>query len=73
MADAMRAIVGLPPQFLCNLMALAGSMRLSLVKDAREDVGGARWQEFWVALRFRPTYATANVGHSSISSAVVWG
>jgi hypothetical protein len=37
-------------------------MRLSLMKAAHADVGGAPWQEIRVAHRFRPTYTIANVG-----------
>ena len=40
-ADEAKAIVGLPPDFLYTFMALANSMRLSLVKAAHADVGGA--------------------------------
>jgi hypothetical protein len=36
-----KAIVGLPPDFLLNLMALANFMRLSLMKAAHAGVGGA--------------------------------
>jgi hypothetical protein len=61
----MRAIVGLPPDFLQTLLALTNSVRLSLMKAAHADVGGAPWQEIRVARRFRPTYAEANVGHPS--------
>src|ERR1700693_787424 len=46
-------------------MALANSMRLSLMKAAHADAGGAPWQEIRVARLFRPTYASANVGHPS--------
>jgi hypothetical protein len=42
-------------------------MRLSLVKAAHADVGGASWQEIRVAHLFRPTYAEANEGHPSNS------
>jgi hypothetical protein len=48
-------------------LALANSMRLSLMKAAHADVGGAPWREIRVAHRFRPTYAMANVGHPSSS------
>jgi hypothetical protein len=41
----------------CKSRWLADSMRLSLMKAAHEDVGGAPWQEIRVAHRFRPTYA----------------
>jgi hypothetical protein len=60
-----KAIVGLPPDFLSNLLALAKFMRLSLMKAAHDDVVGAPRQEIRVAHRFRPTYALANVGHPS--------
>jgi hypothetical protein len=46
-------------------MALANFMRLSLMKAAHADLGGAAWQEIRVAHRFRPTYAGVNVGHPS--------
>jgi hypothetical protein len=36
-----KAIVGLPPDFLSSLLALANFMRLSLMKAAHADVGGA--------------------------------
>jgi hypothetical protein len=42
-------------------------------KAAHADVGSAAWQEIRVALRFRPTYALANVGHPSSSSALFNG
>src|SRR6202162_959183 len=35
-------------------------MRLSLMKAAHADVGGAPWQEIRVARRFRPTHALAH-------------
>jgi hypothetical protein len=50
------------PYFLYTLLASANSMRLSLMKAADADVGGAPWQEIRVARRFRPTYAVANRG-----------
>ena len=56
MANSAKAIVGLPPDFLYTLLALANPMRLSLMKAAHADVGGAPWQEIRVAHRFRPTY-----------------
>jgi hypothetical protein len=72
--DSAKAFVGLPPDFLYTLLALANSMRLSLMKAARADVGGAPWQEIRVAHRFRPMYAPrqagaglANMGHPSDS------
>jgi hypothetical protein len=49
------------------LLALANSMRLSLMKAAHADVGGALWQEIRVAHLFRPMYAQANMGHPSDS------
>ncbi len=36
-----KAKVGLPPDFLSNLLALANFMRLSLSKAAHADAGGA--------------------------------
>jgi hypothetical protein len=64
---AVKAIVGLPPDFLSNLLALAKFMRLSLMKAAHDDVGGAPRQEIRVAHLFRPMYAGANMGHPSDS------
>jgi hypothetical protein len=61
----VKAIVGLPPDFLSNVMALANFMRLSLMKAAHAGVGGAPWQEIRVAHLFRPMYAEANMGHPS--------
>ena len=46
-------------------------MRLSLMKAAHADVGGAPWQEIRVAHLFRPTYAQAKVGHPSDSEIIV--
>jgi hypothetical protein len=60
-----KAIVGLPPDFLLILLALTNSMRLSLMKAAHADVGGASRQEIRVAHLFRPMYAVANMGHPS--------
>ena len=60
--DTAKAIVGLPPDSLQTFMALANSMRLSLMKAAHADVGGAPWQEIRVARRFRPTYAPRHAG-----------
>jgi hypothetical protein len=40
-------------------------MRLSLMKAALVDVGGAPWRKIRVARRFRPMYALANMGHPS--------
>jgi hypothetical protein len=65
--DSAKAFVGLPPDFLYTLLALANSMRLSLMKAAHADVGGAPWQEIRVAHRFRPMYALANMEHPSNS------
>jgi hypothetical protein len=62
---SLKALGGLPPDFLSDLFALAGFMRLSLMKAAHEDVGSAPRQEIRVAHRFQPTYAGANVGHPS--------
>jgi hypothetical protein len=42
-------------------------MRLSLMKAAPDDVGGAPRQEIRVAHLFRPMYARANMGHPSDS------
>jgi hypothetical protein len=53
------------PGFPIDRLALANAMRLSLVKAAHADVGGAPWQEIRVAHLFRPRYALANLGHPS--------
>jgi hypothetical protein len=65
--DSAKVFVGLPPDFLYTLLALANSIRLSFMKAAHADVGGAPWQEIRVAHRFRPMYALANMGHPSDS------
>ena len=44
--------LGLRPDFLSSLLALMNFMRLSLMKAAHEDVGGAPWQEIRVAPTF---------------------
>ncbi len=47
-------------------------MRLSLMKAAHEDVGGAPWQEIRVARRFRPhVRPTASWGRSGEPGAPV--
>src|SRR5450631_991439 len=46
-------------------------MRLSLMKAAHADVGGAPWQEIRVAHLFRPMYAQANMGARPLTSTVL--
>ncbi len=62
------AVVGLPPDFLSSLLALASFMRLSLTKAAHANLFGAACRKSGSARLFRPTYAPANVGHPSSSS-----
>jgi hypothetical protein len=42
LGDSVKAAEGLPPDFLSTFLASANSMRLSLMKAAHADVGGAR-------------------------------
>jgi hypothetical protein len=57
--------VGLPPDFLCSLVALAHLMRLSLLKAAHAVVSGAAYRKSGSPRLFRPRYAGANLGHPS--------
>jgi hypothetical protein len=50
--DLAKAVEGLRPDFLSTFLALANSMRLSLMKAAHADAGGTPWQEIRVAQSF---------------------
>jgi hypothetical protein len=56
---------GLRPDFLCSLVALAHFMRLSLKKAAYAVASSAAYRKSGAPHRFRPRYATANLGHPS--------
>jgi hypothetical protein len=60
--------MGLPPDFLSSLLALANFMRLSLKKAARANMDGTAYRKSGSPRLFRPRYAEANVGHPSCSS-----
>jgi hypothetical protein len=78
--DMARAMVGLPPDFLWSLVALANFMRLSLKKAAHAVVSSAAYRKSGSPRLFRPTYAPrlagaglANVGHPSYPLAFLLG
>jgi hypothetical protein len=56
---------GLPPDFLCSLVAPAHFMRLSLKKAAYAVASSAAYRKSGSPDRLQPTYALANVGHPS--------
>jgi hypothetical protein len=63
--DRPKALDGLPPDFLLDVVALIQCMRLSSRKGAHVVLSSAAWQEIRVARLFRPTLAGANMGHPS--------
>src|SRR5271154_7174496 len=62
-----KTLVGLPPDFLSRLLALANLMRLSLLKAAHAKLFGASCRKSGSPRLFRPRYALANLGQPSCS------
>jgi hypothetical protein len=72
--NSANAIVGLPPDFLCSLVAPAQFMRLSVKKAAYVVASSAAYRKSGSPHRFRPRYAPrhagtglATLGHPSYS------
>ena len=64
----LKRLMGLPPDFLCSLVASTHFMRLSLKKAAYAVISSAVYRKSGSPRHFRPRYAEANLGHPSITS-----